>query len=578
MAREQDTERPADDGDDVGRDWPAALRARLDRLRDVSEDATVAPRATLRFAVYAGVGLVTGVLVAGFEWLAIEVVLHELLEAPLWAQAVAPGVGLVVAHLVVRGRTSTATSDEYIRVFHSGADLPTRQVLPKLVASVATLGSGGALGAEGPSVYAGATVGQRMGVRLHRVLGARGDRVLTAAGAAAGVAAIFQAPATGVLFALETPFQRDVARRALIPTLVAAATSYLVFTTIFGVSSYLPVPRGEVRLRDEVIGAVVLGVLAGGTARVLALGWQRAKHLSDDVGPWPRIALGAAVGALTLIAARGVAGTSFTLGPGTELVAELAVDAEIGLWAVAAAFALRALATAGSLGAGGVGGVFIPLVVQGLLLGRLVDALFVDAAPGLYPVIGLAAVLGAGYRTPLAAVMFVAETTGQAQFVIPALIATAVSQAVMGEATVASHQVSEREGILERRLRLPVRQVLVDVPLVQADTPITDVIDAYGSQPPAQALPVVADGRYVGLLVLRDLAAVMFEQGLDATAADAAQDLPAVRVDVPAVEAARLMGELDSAIVAVVDGDGRAMGVVTALTMTGVLDYDPDDA
>ena len=291
----------------------------------------------------------------------------------------------------------------------------------------------------------------------------------------------------------------------------------------------------------------------------------------------PRVAGAAVVSALALVAGRALTGSSFTIGPGVERVTELAVDADIGLWVIAAAFLLRALATSAALGAGGVGGVFIPLVVQGLLLGRLVESLFTDAAPGLYPVIGLAAVLGAGYRTPLAAVMFVAETTGQAQFVIPALVATAVSQAVMGDKSVASYQVHEREGLLERRMRRPVRDVLIDVPIVHPGTPVLEVIDTYGDAPPAQALPVADDDRYVGLLFLRDLAGALFEHGPDATVADAMHDVAAVRVDVPAVEAARLMGELDSAVVAVVDADEQALGVVTALTMTGALDYDPDE-
>src|SRR3546814_11267386 len=128
-------------------------------------------------------------------------------------------------------------------------------------------------------------------------------------------------------------------------------------------------------------------------------------------------------------------------------------------------FALGGRVTSAASGAWGGSGVFFPLVVEGLLLGLLVESLFTDAAPGLYPVIGLAAVLGAGYRTPLAAVMFVAETTGQAQFVIPALVATAVSQAVMGQRSVAAHQVSEREGVLGRRLRLPGRNVVSGVPI-----------------------------------------------------------------------------------------------------------------
>lgn len=552
------------------------MRARFDRLRARTEDATEAPKATLRFAVYAAVGVLVGLVVAGLQWVALDLVLERLLEAPLWFQAVAPGLGLSVAYVVLRGRTTASTSDEYVRAYHTGAGLTLRQLVPKLVGAVATLGSGGALGAEGPSVYAGASIGQRLGIRLTSVLGPRGHRALTSAGAAAGVAAIFQAPATGVLFALETPFQRDVARRALIPALIAAATSYLTFVSIFGVHSYLPVPRGEVRLRDEVFGAILLGVCAGITARGLAALWGAAKRSGDWWSPPLRLAVAAVASGLALVAARGLTGTSFTLGPGVEMVAALAVDPSIGLWVIVAAFALRALVTSAALGAGGVGGVFIPLVVQGLLLGRLVESLFTDAAPGLYPVIGLAAVLGAGYRTPLAAVMFVAETTGQAQFVIPALVATAVSQAIMGETSVAAYQVSEREGVLERRLRLPVRNVVIDVPILHIDQLVTDVIDTYGDEPPAQALPV-CDDQYRGLLMLRDMAMALFEIGPDATVGQAMHEVPAVRVDVPAVEAARLMGELDSAIVAVVDADGQAVGVVTALTMTGALDFDPDE-
>jgi len=550
-------------------------RSRLHRLRARTEDAAHAPKATLRFGIYALVGVLVGASVAALQWIALDVVLDALLEAPLWAQAVAPGVGLAVTALVLRGRTSPATSDDYVRAYHSGADLPTRELVPKLVAAVATLGGGAAMGAEGPSVYAGASIGQRLGHRLPGVLGPRGHRSLTAAGAAAGVAAIFQAPATGVLFALETPFQRDVARRALIPALIAAAASYLTFVSIFGVHSYLPVPRGQVRLRDEVFGAVLLGLCSGIAARGLAELWARAKGL-QRLPIVARVVGAGVISGLALVAARGLTGTSFTVGPGVERITELAVDPSIGLWVIAAAFVLRALTTSAALAAGGVGGVFIPLVVQGLLLGRLVESLFSDAAPGLYPVIGLAAVLGAGYRTPLAAVMFVAETTGQAQFVIPALIATAVSQAVMGDRSVATHQVSEREGLLEGRLRRPVRDVVIEVPILHPDQLISEVVDTYGDAPPAQALPVM-DERYRGLLLLRDVALALFEHGPDATVGDAMHDVPAVRVDVPAVEAARLMGELDSAVIAVVDAEERAVGVVTALTMTGALDYDPDD-
>ena len=84
-------------------------------------------------------------------------------------------------------------------------------------------------------------------------------------------------------------------------------------------------------------------------------------------------------------------------------------------------------ATALTIAGGGAGGVFIPLVVQGWLLGSIVET-SLHTHTSLFPVIGAAAFLGAGYRTPIAAVVFVAETTGRPGFVVPALVATAVAQ------------------------------------------------------------------------------------------------------------------------------------------------------
>ena len=80
------------------------------------------------------------------------------------------------------------------------------------------------------------------------------------------------------------------------------------------------------------------------------------------------------------------------------------------------------------------------VVVQGLLLGRVVEVIFDAPSNGLYPVVGLAAVLGAGYRTPLAAVMFVAETTGQPGFIVPALFASVAADLVMGEVSITTFQ------------------------------------------------------------------------------------------------------------------------------------------
>ncbi|TMK83917.1 MAG: chloride channel protein, partial [Actinobacteria bacterium] len=210
-------------------------------------------------------GALTGAAVALFDWLVSDVMFDWLLRQSDWFKAVAPLIGLALAvaalRWLARGATP-ATSDEYIRNFHDRhRRLDERPVLGRIVASVATLGFGGAMGYEGPSIYIGAAIGSGLQRRLSRFFSRDDAKLLLVAGAAAGVSAIFKAPATGAVFALEVPYQDDVARRMLLPALTAAAVSYVTFVSFNGTTPLLPV-RGAppFDLRD-LGGAAVLGVL-----------------------------------------------------------------------------------------------------------------------------------------------------------------------------------------------------------------------------------------------------------------------------------------------------------------------------
>src|SRR5207344_2722482 len=111
----------------------------------------------------------------------------------------------------------------------------------RTLAGLATLGSGGPMGLEGPSLYAGAVAGSNLQRRLPRMFRSADRRVLLVAGAAAGVAAIFKAPATGAVFALEVPYQDDLARNMLLPALVSSASGYVAFAAIHGTRPILAV-------------------------------------------------------------------------------------------------------------------------------------------------------------------------------------------------------------------------------------------------------------------------------------------------------------------------------------------------
>src|SRR5947209_16713469 len=154
-------------------------------------------------------------------------------------------IRLILAALALRflaNGATPATSDEYIRNFHDRERrLDERPVLGRVVASVATLGLGGAMGYEGPSIYMGAAAGSALQRRLARFFSRDDAKVLLVAGAAAGVAAIFKAPATGAVFALEVPYQDDLARRMLLPSLFGAAVSYVTFVTFTTTAPLLPI-------------------------------------------------------------------------------------------------------------------------------------------------------------------------------------------------------------------------------------------------------------------------------------------------------------------------------------------------
>ena len=235
------------------------------------------------------------------------------------------------------------------------------------------------------------------------------------AGAAAGIAAIFKAPATGAIFAIEVPFQEDLARRMLLPAMVAAASGYLALVAINGTTPLFPVHGAPPFSFTDLAGAAVLGLTAGFGAKVFAAMIRHARSTcrGSRIARVRVVACGATIAVLFAIG-RGLTGESLVLTPGYGVVTwALAPGRAVAV--LLAVLVLRCLATGAAVAGGGVGGLFVPLVVAGALLGRAFGAA-VGSTDSLFLVIGIAAFLGAGYRVPLAAVVFVAETTGRPGF------------------------------------------------------------------------------------------------------------------------------------------------------------------
>ncbi len=407
-----------------------------------AELRSLARRSNQVVLLAAATGILTGLAVAAFDWVVADQALAWTKQRGPWLAAFLPAIGLIgsfVIRRVLGGGVSPSTADEYLHAFHDQRHrLGWRAFAARTLAAVSTLGTGGPMGLEGPSIYTGATIGDQAQRRLPGVFRGADRRVLMVAGAAAGVAAIFKAPATGAVFALEVPYHDDLARRMLLPALVASASGYLTFVAVHGTTPLFAIDSSaDFSLRD-LFGALAIGVLAGLGARGFAWLVRWAKHVASADRVWTVFAAGVTFAALFGMG-RLLTGQSLINGPGYEIVA-WASEPGRSVWLVVTMLTLRCLATSASVAGGGVGGMFIPLVVAGALTGSAIGGV-VDAHDlVLFIVVGVAAFLGAGYRVPLAAVMFVAETTGRPAYIVPGLLAAVAAELVMGASSVTSYQ------------------------------------------------------------------------------------------------------------------------------------------
>jgi CIC family chloride channel protein len=302
------------------------------------------------------------------------------------------------------------------------------------------------MGLEGGSLYYGSWVGAFLQRRFPRFTAGSTRQVLMVAGAAAGVAAIFKAPATGALFALEVPYKEDFARRMLLPALVSSAVGYLAFVFVQGTTPLFAAHGSPPPLSfADLAGALALGIAAGLGARGFAKLLVMGKWLAEHTGPWLRIVSAGFVLAGLFGITWALTDRPIAIGVGYQTI-DWALAPDRALWLLVAVLVVRCVATATTVAASGVGGLFVPLVVAGALLGRAAVEVVGDANTTLFVVIGVAAFLGAGYRVPLAAVMFVAEATGKPGFIVPGLLAAVAATLVMGRASVTTYQRSSQPG------------------------------------------------------------------------------------------------------------------------------------
>lgn len=415
------------------------------------------------------IGAATGLVITAIAVIVLNQLWPPILKYYLrhhWAMVPGLLLGFIVAGLLMQFFTPDPdehSTEEIIRSYHEHqGDVNLRPFLPKLLAAIATVGFGGSAALEGPSIYGGGAIGSWLWLRLRRLrrlkLDARDRRIMLICGAAAGMSAVFRAPLTGIVFALEMPYKDDLAHEALLPSLIASVVSFMTLSAFMGSAPLFDFASGVSFTRRDLLWCALLGLLIGLLAMIFAITFRRARAFCvwAPVPHWSKLAAGGLLTALCgVVFLHFYPGPLVPLGPNYEAVGLILGHAHSSLELVVFGL-LKLAATIFTLGCGGVSAMFVPLFLAGGSFGlAFAQSILHSPTPALYVAVGMASFISAGYKTPLAAVVFVAEATGGHAFIIPALIGAAVAYAVSGDASASADQ-RLHEGIKQEPMhRLP---------------------------------------------------------------------------------------------------------------------------
>lgn len=338
-----------------------------------------------------------------------------------WIIILAPVIGGLIVGLMARYGSEAIRGhgmpEAIEAILRGGSKIKPRVALLKPISSAIAIGTGGPFGAEGPIIMTGGAFGSLLGQFLKLTADER--KTLLVAGAAAGMAATFNAPLASILLAVEL-LLFEFRPRSFVPVTIAVVIATALRWPLIGTGALfashhvLPAPNVE-----ELLLCILAGVAGGIVAWVATV----LVYLSEDTFRklpihwmwWPAIG-GLIIGIGGLFEPR-------ALGVGYDVIGTLlAGNATLGL--IIGILTVKTLIWSLSLGSGTSGGVLAPVFMIGASLGALMAYVLPPIAPGFWALMCLAAVVGGVMRSPLTGIIFAMELTHQWDALVPLTIAS----------------------------------------------------------------------------------------------------------------------------------------------------------
>lgn len=508
----------------------------------------------LRSLIGSAAGLVVAMMLAGFT------------------------VGWIIEHFASEAKGHGVPEVMEAMVLRGGRIRP-RVSLAKVVASSLTIGTGGSAGREGPIVQVGSALGSTIGQLLR--FSNEHIRTLVACGAAAGIAATFNAPIAGSIFALEVILGSFTANY-FGAVVISAVSASMVAQAFLGNRPAFDVPAYPLNHPAELGLYLVLGVLAA----VLAVGFIRSLYKAEELSDaWQiplryKTALGMALTAGVGLLLPGEP----VLGTGLHMIGEaIGSGFEFSLGLMVAILALKLLATLLTLGTGNSGGVFAPSLFMGAMLGGIVGQVGnllwpeIVVNPGAYALVGMAATFAGAARAPMAAILIVFEMSNDYRLILPLMMASVVATLaaeLMFRESIYTLKLKQKGISLQRGRVVDVLQSVRVEEVLSKPKPLTlrsTLAHAEGqfARQGRRALPVVdARNRLIGVFALADLEEAS-QQGAEAktlikTLATPLAELSVAYVDETAGEVLSRMSNRGLSMLPVLSRrhSGRLEGVV----------------
>lgn len=425
---------------------PALLKPKLNqlllKLRDEIIHYTQASQMTYIMILAALVGLLGGVGAIGFRALIDliqnlvlgphEGILEALSRLPwYWKTAIPVIGGLIVGPLIyffAREAKGHGVPEVMESVALRNGVIRPRVVLIKYFASAITIGTGGSTGREGPIVQIAAAIGSSLGQMLR--VSRDNLKILVGCGAAAGIAATFNAPIAGAFFALEV-ILGNFALHVFSPMILASVIATAVSRARFGNQPAFLVTKYALVSFREIPLYIILGVLAGLAAIAFVVILYKTEDFFDrlKIPEYLKTALGGLlIGGILLFAPHVYGGSYETI--------DAALTGNLTWYILVGLFVIKLLATSITLGSGGSGGIFAPSLFLGSMVGGAfgvaVNYFFptVTASPGAYAMVGMGAVVAGATHAPITAILILFEMTDDYKIILPIMIACTLSTVI----------------------------------------------------------------------------------------------------------------------------------------------------